>query len=428
MVKFNSYYFFNAKFAGKEKNVSFLLALSMKDPLFTANIFSGFFCLSLVVYMRFALNNRNNYRLRFFFKRFLEIAVIALLADTLSYGFDRHAFAGARELNYIATSLSIIFTTFVGFIWNRFFDIVLHVKAKKTLRTVIFATPVVVSFALAIANLYNGRFFVIGEDNVYTRGEYAFVSFIVQYFGYAAVAVRAIFHRFKVRTLRYVKLRNSFIWAGCAMLLFGAFQIIGGGSVALQCCGITAGMFVMYLRFQDDQITNDILTGLNNRYALDTYLEDKMRVYHNGTHSGKRLYLILMDINSFKEINDEHGHIEGDRALKTVATTLKAVGMRYRSSLFIARYGGDEFAAVLESHSEKRPVKLCVDIKEMLREESEGLDYELTMGTGYATYTGAAMNYAAFYNLADKALYEDKDRMKNPVELTIEPIESSEVE
>ena len=400
----------------------------MKDPLFTANIFSGLFCAALVLYMRFALNNRNNYRLRFFFKRFLEIAFVALVADTLSYGFDRHAFPAARELNYIMTSLSIIFTTFVGFIWNRFFDTVLHVKGRRTLRTVIFATPVVVSFALVIANVYNGWFFVISENNVYTRADYAFVCFIIQYFGYFAVAVRAIFHRFKVRTLRYVKMRNSFIWAGSSMLLFGAFQIIGGGSVALQCCGITAGMFIMFLRFQDDQITNDILTGLNNRYALDTYIEDKMRVYHGGSHSGKRLYLMLMDVNSFKEINDDHGHIEGDRALKTVAATLKAVGMRYRSSLFIARYGGDEFAAVLETSSEKRPVKLMGDIKDLLATESEGLDYVLTMGVGYAVYTGGSMTLDALYNIADEALYEDKDRMKNPVELTIVPGEISEVE
>ena len=415
-------------FAGKEKNVSFLLAFSMTDPLLTANISSGLFCFALVLYMRFALNNRNNYRLRFFFKRFLELAVVALVADTLSYGFDRQIFPGARELNYITTSLSIIFTTLVGFVWNRFFDIVLHVKARKALRTAIFATPVVVSFALVIANLYNGWFFVIGSDNVYTRADYAFVIFIIQYIGYFAVALRAIFHRFKVRTLRYVKLRNSFIWAGCAMLVFGVLQVLAGGNVALQCCGITAGMFVMYLRFQDDQITNDILTGLNNRYALDTYLEDKMRVYRDGAHSGKRLYLILMDINSFKEINDEHGHIEGDKALKTVAATLKAVGMRCRSSLFLARYGGDEFAAVLETHSEKRPIKLCQDIKDMLATEAEGLDYVLTMGVGYAVYTGASMSFEGLYSLADAALYEDKDRMKSPVELTIVPGEISEVE
>ena len=408
--------------------MSFLLALSMSDPLFTANIFSGLFCAGLVLYMRFALNNRNNYRLRFFFKRFLEIAVVALVADMLSYGFDRSIFPGARELNYITTSLSIILTAFLGFLWNRFFDVVLHVKAKKTLRTLIFATPVVVSFALVIANIYNGWFFVIGADNVYTRGEYSFVSFIIQYFGYFAVAMRAVFHRFKVRTLRYVKMRNSFIWAGSAMLLFGALQIIGGGSVAIQCCGITAGMFVMFLRFQDDQITNDILTGLNNRYALDTYIEDKMKSYHDGTHSGKRLYLMLMDINSFKEINDEHGHIEGDRALKTVAATLKAVGMRYRSSLFIARYGGDEFAAVLETSSDKRPAKLTNDIKDLLASESEGLEYRLTMGVGYAAYTGSSMTLDELYNLADTLLYEDKDRMKNPTELVIEEKIDAEVD
>ena len=196
------------------------------------------------------------------------------------------------------------------------------------------------------------------------------------------------------------------------MLVFGVLQYIGGGKVALQCCGICAGMFIMFARFQDDQITNDILTGLNNRYALDTYIEDKFKVYHDGLHSGNQLYLVLMDINYFKKINDEYGHVEGDKALKTVATTLKAVGSRYRSSLFLARYGGDEFAAVMESNSMRKVEKLCNDIKEMLAVETESFEYNLTLGAGFALYTGSSMSLDTLYTIADKALYEDKDRVK----------------
>ncbi len=393
-----------------------LLALSMSNPLFTSNIFGGIFCASLVLYMRFALNNRNNYRVRYHFKRFMEVAIVALVADTLSYGFDAYNFPTAVFFNYFATSLSIVFTAYVGYGWNRFFDVVFHITRRKRARTFLLVMPVVAAFALVIANLYNGWFFYISEDNVYTRGQLAFVSFALQYGGFGVVALRAIFHRFKVRTLRYVKLRNSFIWAGAAMLVFGTCQIVGGGEVALQCCGICAGMFVMFCRFQDDQITNDVLTGLNNRYALDTYIEEKFKTYHEGEHSGNQLYLVLMDINYFKTINDEYGHVEGDKALKAVSTTLKAIGSKYRSSLFIARYGGDEFAAVFESNSERKVTRLCNDIKESLAVETEGFEYKLTIGAGYALYTGGTMTLDALYTLADTALYEDKDRVKGLAE------------
>ena len=384
----------------------------MTDPLFASNIFGGFFCAGLVLYMRFALNNRNNSRVRLFFKRFMEVAVVTIVADTLSYGFDMKHFYTARFFNFLTSSMSIVLTAYVGSLWNRFFDIVFHVKSHRPLRAVINFAPTILAFALVIANVYNGWIFTIDEMNFYARGPFIQVSFFLQFIGFLLVSLRAIFYRFKVRTIRYVKLRNSFIWAGAAMLVFGVLQYFGGGKVALQCCGICAGMFIMFARFQDDQITNDILTGLNNRYALDTYIEDKFKVYHEGLHSGNQLYLVLMDINYFKKINDEYGHVEGDKALKTVATTLKAVGSKYKSSLFLARYGGDEFAAVLESNSERKVAKLCSDIKDMLTLESEAFEYNLTIGAGYAVYTGSSMSLDTLYTIADKALYEDKDRVK----------------
>ena len=396
----------------KGENVNGLLALSMSNPLFTSNIFGGIFCVSLVLYMRFALNNRNNYRVRYHFKRFMHVAIVALVADTLSYGFSAYNFPTATFFNYLTTSLSIIFTAYVGCGWNRFFDVVFHIHSRKRFRSFVMLSFVAVTFALVVANFYNGWLFHITEDNVYTRGKLAFLSFALQYSGFAIVALRAIFHRFNVRTLRYVKLRNSFIWVGAAMLVFGTFQVVGGGEVALQCCGICAGVFIMFCRFQDDQITNDVLTGLNNRYALDTYIEEKFKTYHLGEHSGNKLYLVLMDINYFKKINDEYGHVEGDKALKTVSTALKAIGSKYRSSLFIARYGGDEFAAVFESNSERKVARLCNDIKERLAADTAGFEYKLTVGAGYAPYTGEAMTLDALYNLADAALYEDKDREK----------------
>jgi diguanylate cyclase (GGDEF)-like protein len=125
------------------------------------------------------------------------------------------------------------------------------------------------------------------------------------------------------------------------------------------------------------------------------------------------LYLIMMDINYFKRINDTYGHVEGDKALKLVAHILKTIGGVYKSDLFIARFGGDEFSAVFESESEKRVRQLCSDIKDSLKRDTEDRKYRLTIGAGFALYTGRSMTIDELYERADKALYEDKDRMKN---------------
>jgi diguanylate cyclase (GGDEF)-like protein len=121
----------------------------------------------------------------------------------------------------------------------------------------------------------------------------------------------------------------------------------------------------------------------------------------------------MLDVNHFKRINDKYGHVEGDYALKTVAQTLKTVAMKYGHDLFIGRYGGDEFTALYECNSEKKVKELCLEIKTTLKNITEDNKYLLTVGTGYACYTGKEMKLALLYDLADKALYADKDAMKN---------------
>jgi diguanylate cyclase (GGDEF)-like protein len=186
-----------------------------------------------------------------------------------------------------------------------------------------------------------------------------------------------------------------------------------GGAIALQCLGVTISIFVLFLHFQDDQITHDILTGLNNSYALDAYLEAKVKDYVDGAGVAASLYLLMMDVNYFKTINDNYGHTEGDKALKAVADSLKRVGARYKSTLFLARFGGDEFAAVFESNSERKVKLLCNEFKAELAEAAKEFRYPLKMGVGYALYRGYNMSIESFYEVADKSLYEDKDRVKN---------------
>lgn len=400
------------KCAGKENRIM-LFAAATPGYLFASNLLSSVFCLFLVIYMRVALENQNNSHARFVFKKFIFYVLLCLGADMLSYAFDTQTFFAAKLLSHLSMFFSVLLTVYVGYLWNRFFDVVFHIHDNSPNRRILYAAPVAVTALMLVLNWFTGWFFYMGESNVYVRGPIAIVSFILQYVLFGALIFRAVFFKFGVKTLRYSKLRNSFIWIGVLSLSFGLLQIIAGGKIALHCFGMTASIFIMFSRFQDDQITNDLLTGLNNRYALDTYIEDKIKIYHDGMHGRRQLYLVMMDVNYFKRINDVHGHVEGDKALKTVATTLKKIGSDYGSELFVARFGGDEFSAVFESDSERKVAELCNEIKDTLRAETEDFKYLLTIGAGYAVYTGRTMSLASLYDRADKALYDDKDRMKS---------------
>ena len=390
-----------------------LLFINSTEYLLIANLFSFVFCIFMVIFMGAVLSNQNNSHSRYIFKRLIAVVAICLFSDMLTYVFDMQAFFGARFLNHLTMFASVLLTVYVGSVWHFFFDVSFHIHNSDKKRRTLYLTPVALVFVLLIINLFTGMLFSIDDQNVYSRGPYAFISFFLQYFLSAVLILRAAFFKFKTKTARYAKLRVSFILVGAISLIFGVFQVLALGKIALHCYGITATIFVMLLRFQDDQITNDILTGLNNRYALDVYIEDKVRLYQDGTHGGRQLYLIMLDVNNFKRINDKYGHVEGDNALKTVARALKNVGMKYGSDLFIGRFGGDEFALLYESNSEKKVKTLCNDIKTTLKVETEDNEYLLTVGAGYAYYTGKEMKISAFYDLADKALYEDKNAMKN---------------
>ena len=87
----------------------------------------------------------------------------------------------------------------------------------------------------------------------------------------------------------------------------------------------------------------DPVTGVNNRVAMDSYLAQKLSEFHR---HGTALSLIMFDVDWFKGINDEFGHLAGDRVLATVAGNMIQCT---RSSDSVFRYGGEEFVVILSS-------------------------------------------------------------------------------
>jgi diguanylate cyclase (GGDEF)-like protein len=108
----------------------------------------------------------------------------------------------------------------------------------------------------------------------------------------------------------------------------------------------------------------DALTGLGNRRAFDEALE---RVVVGARRSDRPLSLVIADIEGFKAINDNYGHLEGDRCLREVGTVLAST-VRPSDSCF--RWGGDEFALVLPSTDAEQATAVS-------RRVSKGLDAEV---------------------------------------------------
>ena len=387
-------------------------SISQKDYLFVSNVLHFVFCVFIVFYLYFHMSNQNDSHSKVVFRYSLIAVLISLLADMLSYLVDTRVFFASVFLSHFSMFFSVLSVPVVGAMWNMFFDVAFHIRRKNRKRLYVYLIPAYIMAVCLVINLFSGWFYTIDEMNVYHRGDAYLLDFSLQYVSFLILIFRAATFKANlssIKTLKHRKFKNSVIWMGAATFFFGVLQALTGGNLALHCFGITGGVLIMFLRFQDDQIVHDVLTGLNNRYALDTYVVEKMKIYGEGQRGNRDLYLLMMDINDFKRINDKYGHIEGDVALKRVSDTLKKIGTDYPQGLFLARYGGDEFTAVFESQSENMVRMLCRQIKETVKVETEDLHYRLTVGVGYAKYTGKSMTMSKLYELADNAMYVDKN-------------------
>ncbi|MCR4702239.1 MAG: GGDEF domain-containing protein [Saccharofermentans sp.] len=121
-------------------------------------------------------------------------------------------------------------------------------------------------------------------------------------------------------------------------------------------------------------------------------------------------FILMIDLNKFKYINDQFGHVEGDKALKRTAEALKTACSDHSMKTFIARYGGDEFIVVAKTDNEEKVRELCRNIKDTLvrmnRDDNAG--YELTASIGYSSYNGDITDFQQALAKADEALYREK--------------------
>jgi diguanylate cyclase (GGDEF)-like protein len=154
--------------------------------------------------------------------------------------------------------------------------------------------------------------------------------------------------------------------------------------------------------------TLDQLTGLLNRRALEPRFAE---VAEQAALSGQPVSFVLADIDHFKRVNDEHGHVVGDDVLREVAAALRA---SLRSFELLYRFGGEEFLLLLPGAESDD----AADIAESLRAAVAALEPQgllLTCSFGVATADGAGLRLDALLDAADRALYAAKHGGRNRV-------------
>jgi len=154
--------------------------------------------------------------------------------------------------------------------------------------------------------------------------------------------------------------------------------------------------------------TRDQLTKIfNRRYLLDVAAQKMARAKRHGN----ALSMIMLDVDHFKAINDQHGHAVGDVVLREIAAILDS---SCRAEDVAARMGGEEFVLLLDCCN----ISDCQNKAERLRQQIEQLMPQtilVTASFGIAEYSPEDNDFESFFNRVDKALYTAKNNGRNQV-------------
>lgn len=176
--------------------------------------------------------------------------------------------------------------------------------------------------------------------------------------------------------------------------------------------------FVMELQKTNGQLeqlaTLDPLTNLPNRLAYTRYIE---HLYPLIRQRSIRLTTLMIDIDSFKQFNDHYGHIKGDSILKKIAYILQEVGRS--NEVFIARWGGEEFVALLANATDEQVENLCQQVSKEIRDchiphEYSPVSNQITISIGaWSQWVHNETDIDIAMSMADTVLYEVKNNGRN---------------
>ena len=158
--------------------------------------------------------------------------------------------------------------------------------------------------------------------------------------------------------------------------------------------------------------TTDCLTELPNRRHFDSFLATTIP---RAVRFGEPVCMILVDVDNFKQINDQYGHGVGDYVLQELAKLFKA---RTRETDICARLGGDEFAFLLYRAGTEEALALSQDLLRIVRAHpfvADDAKLHVMLSIGIAQISPDIPGAEALYGTADKALYEAKRRGRSQV-------------
>ena len=323
------------------------------------------------------------------------LALTGCIADPISYTMKGLPGLLSRVTVYATSTWLFAANMLTSFFWVRFLSF--HLNGGMPRRSRIAMNAVVIfGLVLLVINIFIPLVFYIDEDNLYSRTFLYPLFLAIDYM----LVINSLVTYFKAKA-KGGFLKFFPIWVYIVPILIGGVVqslfygiSVTSTSIAVSIAGVLASL-------QNEMIYHDQLTGLFNRPYMNYLLKKYI--------SRPKLCLtgIMIDLNGFKQINDEFGHAVGDDALLMSAQILKSAVGNVGS---VIRYAGDEFIILLNTQDDSA-IENCISKIRVFFDKfnkNESKPYALSVSIGYHKFDRKTESVDAFINVVDERMYEDK--------------------
>ena len=330
------------------------------------------------------------------------IIIFQLIFEALTVILDRNADPLIIQLRVFMSMALFLGGPILSLYWMQLLRKMLIPRAKTIKGYKYFIiVPQIFNVTIVLLTPFTDWVFYIDENAIYQRGDFFLVSTIFTYY-YMMIAAGMIFNN-----------RKGIVREDLILLLIATSIPLLGGIIQATFYGtlfiwpsVAFALILLYLFLQQRIIHHDFLTGAWTRESFFQYVSQKIAT---GDH--EPCGALYIDLDNLKDINDEHGHQYGDKALKKVVEVTRNT-LGHKS--IISRLGGDEFIGVIHTDSKDILKDKVADIKAQLVEfnETKTYPFDIVTSIGYDLFSDDYHNFEHFINHIDQLMYDEKRKHK----------------
>lgn len=359
---------------------------------------------SLVIILIF-INYSNKFNADNFQRKLLLILLCITFAAVIT-GFITNFLEGipgrgVHTVLYIASTLFILAQNCAYYLSAIFLDYFTCRNTRRTRKLILLIAAFIAVFTVSvIINLPLGYYFTISPENYYISGSVHHIRLILCYGSLAVIIGNMLLSRKLYKHSQMYSIILFVIITGTGSAMDDIFK---GSNLIWPC--FTAAILYMYFFIIQSDLKIDGLTRIGNRTSFNEFIEKLSR-----QNSRQEYTIVMIDMDKFKEINDTLGHLEGDNALRDIATIIKSC---IRHSDFAARYGGDEF--ILAIGAEYDINRVMNRFQEMIDQQNEKKlrPYQLYISYGYDVFSSkSGESISGFLARIDAMMYKQKEERK----------------